>query len=392
MALLALQRPSGACCGPQRGAQHSVNHALVFTASTSSRPAQLRCNRQSPVCTAAAGVGLQSAALPAAAHALEAVPQISESYALGQQIGRGSFAVVLEVTDKRTGERFCAKKLPKFLHTKLPCQQRQVVASEAETQRALCAASSSILRLHGVCQDGSYYYIISELCQTDLARYLSGRKMLSEREAAHITQQLLTALLTCHRHGVAYRDVKPANLLVRRIDANGLPEICLADFGCSRSTLGPQPSNRSSPGTPLFSAPECVHGCGGVESDVWSVGVLLYNLLSDAYPFCDPRQKISQSEYYWRVAEAKISYSGPGWHGVSPRAVELVRRMLDRDCSSRITAQEALQDPWLQDLTSSGVASSSWRTGAQSPASERTMANVVPGLPEGMHAALRAMV
>lgn len=67
-----------------------------------------------------------------------------------------------------------------------------------------------------------------QLCQSDLAHYLAGRGALSEREAAHITQQLLMALLTCHRHGVAYRDVKPANLLVRSIDANGLPEVCLA--------------------------------------------------------------------------------------------------------------------------------------------------------------------
>ncbi|EFN55070.1 hypothetical protein CHLNCDRAFT_14083, partial [Chlorella variabilis] len=160
-------------------------------------------------------------------------------------------------------------------------------------------------------------------------------------EAAHITQQLLMALLTCHRHGVAYRDVKPANLLVRSIDANGLPEVCLADFGCSRSMLGPQPSNRNSPGTPLFSAPECVHGYGGIESDIWSAGVLLYSLLSGAFPFCDPRSKISQAEYWQRVSEAPISYSGPGWRDVSPRAVDLVRRMLERDCSRRIAAQEA---------------------------------------------------
>lgn len=51
--------------------------------------------------------------------------------------------------------------------------------------------------------------------------------------------------------------------------------------------LGPQPSNRNSPGTPLFSAPECVHGYGGIESDIWSAGVLLYSLLSGG-GLCQP--------------------------------------------------------------------------------------------------------
>ena len=104
-----------------------------------------------------------------------------------------------------------------------------------------------------------------QLCSTDLARYLDARggAPLHERSAAFIVLQLLSALAACHHAGVAFRDVKPANLLVRGIDANGLPEICLADFGCAR----PTGSGRSSAGTPLYSAPECIDGVGGIESD-----------------------------------------------------------------------------------------------------------------------------
>lgn len=136
----------------------------------------------------------------------------------------------------------------------------------------------------------------AQLCISDLAQHLHARDgaRLSEREAAHITRQLLTALDACARLGVAYRDVKPANLLIRSITADGLPEVVLADFGQARLTTGPQPSNRCSAGTPLYSAPECVYGVGGQESDVWSAGILLYHLLSGAFPFCDPRHQITQ--------------------------------------------------------------------------------------------------
>lgn len=70
---------------------------------------------------------------------------------------------MLQATDKRTGEVLCAKKLPKYTHSRLPCHQSQVVAAEAEAQRVLSAASSSILRLHDLRQDDSHYYIISEV-------------------------------------------------------------------------------------------------------------------------------------------------------------------------------------------------------------------------------------
>lgn len=80
-----------------------------------------------------------------------------------QQVGRGSFAIVLEATNHQTGDRLCAKKLPKFKHNSLPEQQTAAVAAEADTQRVLSAASSAILRFREVRQDSSYYYLISEV-------------------------------------------------------------------------------------------------------------------------------------------------------------------------------------------------------------------------------------
>lgn len=343
--------------------------------------------RQSPRSLAPCALSSPS---PAGA-ALESSPEIAASYILGPQVGRGSFAVVYEVTDMRSGVRLAAKKLPKYVHGRLPSQQAAVVGAEAATQRALAADSPSVLPLVDLRQCTDFWYLVSELCLTDLGSYLKqrGGAPLPERMAAHILRHLLSALAACHRAGIAFRDVKPANLLVRSIDANGMPEIALADFGCCRSTAGSQSSDRSSAGTPLYSAPECVHHRGDCSSDVWAAGIMLFYLLSGCYPFCDPRHKISQGEYWRRVQEAPIHTAGPAWQAVSPDAVALVRRMLDRDCSSRITAEQALQDPWLLEMTSSP--DSSWQHGigcSKTPQEvqrqePRVSSNVVPGLPVG---------
>ncbi|KAL4452111.1 hypothetical protein ABPG75_007773 [Micractinium tetrahymenae] len=330
--------------------------------------------------------------------ALEDAAPLSPDYQLGNEIGRGSFAVVLHCTDTRTGTRLAAKKLQRYVHGRLPAQQAAVVGAEAAAQAALCAASPSILRLVDVRQDDNYLYLIQELCLMDLAAWLQqrGGAPLSGREAASILRQLLSALAACHHAGIAFRDVKPANLLIREINANGLPMIVLADFGCCRSTADPPPASHASAGTPLYSSPESLHSAGGIEGDIWSAGVLLYHLLSGHYPFCDPRHRISQGEFWRRVAEAPIRTAGPAWHGVSPGAVALVHRMLDRDCSSRITAEQAQQDPWLLDMTSSRA--SDWRRagsgGAAEPAQpqlpERMQAgkgmvgNVLPGMPASL--------
>lgn len=179
--------------------------------------------------------------------------------------------MVLRATHTRTGAYLAAKKLPKHVHGRTKQMQAAVVAAEAAAQAALCAASPSILRLVDVRQDDSHFYLIQELCLMDLGAWLQqrGGPPLAGREAACIVWQLVCALATCHRAGIAFRDVKPANLLVREIDANGLPVLALADFGCCRSTADPLPASYASAGTPLFRQGQVLGGivCGrGIQA------------------------------------------------------------------------------------------------------------------------------
>ena len=124
------------------------------------------------------------------------------------QIGRGSFAVVLRcfrhATSTSAGAAaegsdrggLAAKKLPRYVHGRLPAQQFAIVAAEAAAQAALCAASPSILRLVDFRADDTFFYLIQELCLMDLGAWLQqrGGPPLPGREAACIVQQLLCAL------------------------------------------------------------------------------------------------------------------------------------------------------------------------------------------------------
>ena len=78
------------------------------------------------------------------------------------------------------------------------------------------------------------------------------------------------------------------------------------------------------------------------------------------------------------MAEQAISFTGSVWHGVSPGAVALLRRMLERDCSRRATVAECLQDPWLAEMTSSVTSPAAYAAGSS---------NVLPGAPRHLVAA-----
>ena len=93
-------------------------------------------------------------------------------------------------------------------------------------------------------------------------------------------EKLLRAINHCHAHGIAHRDIKPENILVGNDN-----EIKLIDFGLSKQDLSHAYNLQSLAGTPYYTAPEIVHGLYNYKCDIWSLGILLYLLLSGYLPF-----------------------------------------------------------------------------------------------------------
>lgn len=170
---------------------------------------------------------------------------------------------------------------------------------------------------------------------------LSEEKFFSERHAANIMKQLLSAVVYCHSKNVVHRDLKPENLLLDTPDKNATLKVI--DFGTSQ-VFDSQRKMHGSIGTPLYIAPEVLSGYYSEKCDIWSCGVILYVLLSGRHPFPGS----NQTEVFKRVYEGVYKMAGARWDSISRSAKSLIKDMLRYDPKLRCSALEALNHRWIQ--------------------------------------------
>jgi calcium-dependent protein kinase len=141
----------------------------------------------------------------------------------------------------------------------------------------------NILKLYEVFEDEKRYYLVTELCKGgELFDEIVTKVCFSEKEAAAIIQQILQAVAYCHDLGIVHRDLKPENVLIDKELNNTLKII---DFGTSTiydKSSGPL---KTTHGTSYYIAPEVLNKRYDDRCDVWSIGVILYILLSGKPPF-----------------------------------------------------------------------------------------------------------
>lgn len=147
----------------------------------------------------------------------------------------------------------------------------------------------------------------------------------------------------CHRLGLVHRDLKPDNILYKSYEPSS--SIKISDFGVAKFLLNNQ-KLYSSVGTPKYVAPEVFKSNGYTEKcDIWSLGVILYAMLSKEFPF-DIKEGQPIEVLKEIILAGHINFSNK-WKSINKKAKNLVKRLLEYDPNLRPSAEMILDDEWL---------------------------------------------
>jgi serine/threonine protein kinase len=198
-------------------------------------------------------------------------------YHLQHSLGRGGMSEVYLATDQRSQQEV-AIKLVNSSHMEYSERfQREVKTISTLTHSHILPAFD-----HG--QHGSWHYLVMPYIKQGTLRERLTKRPLSLEEAGEVLEQVVDALQFAHDHGIIHRDIKPSNILLQ--DEH---YVYLADFGLAK-TLWTEGENEITQtgyviGTPEYMAPELVEQPANTGSDIYALGILLYEMLTGRTPF-----------------------------------------------------------------------------------------------------------
>lgn len=264
---------------------------------------------------------------------------IEDHYELGEEIGKGGFSVVYKAVRKSDHAEFAVKCIKKKM---VEGDDIKLLRREIQIMKKL--NHPNILKLYEVYEDDEQFYLVMELVKgKELFDKIVERGMYSERDAANIILQVVSAVRYLHENGIAHRDLKPENLLSAGEEENEIVKI--ADFGFSKSFADEGEKLMTSCGSPGYVAPEILTAESYDKSvDMWSVGVIIYILLSGYPPFYAD----SAPALFKKIMDVKYDFDDSVWDDISDSAKDLIRNLLVKDPSKRFTASHCLEHAWVR--------------------------------------------
>lgn len=261
----------------------------------------------------------------------------NDVYKIGKKLGEGAFSVVKEGEHRTTHKSFAIK-----IVTKAKLSKEDEVALKDEIDVLKDFDHKHIIRLYDVFEEPQHYYMITEkMTGGELFDRIVQKSYYNENEARDTVEILLQAIHYCHKKKVAHRDLKPENLLLTSDSDDS--DIKLADFGFAKKVKGPKTLTTQCV-TPGYVAAEILEGKPyDTQSDMWSIGVIVYILLGGYPPFIEQNQRT----LFRKIRKGTYEFHEEYWGQVSEDAKDLIRNLLVVDPDNRYTAGDALKNKWI---------------------------------------------
>lgn len=283
---------------------------------------------------------------------------IAKDFLLGHVIGQGSYGLVKYAWSKQLGTEVAVKVLSKRRGNKSTSRTLRKLEREIDIHSTV-QDCPNVVQLYDAYEDAANVYLVMEFVQgKTLEKHLVEHGALSEYETALVMRECLKVLAACHSRSILHGDIKGQNFLLSgsgtvaeqaAADSSGL-WLRAIDLGCSQRYRGIPFATRV--GTPVFMAPEVWSRHFGLEADMWSLGMLFYELLAARFPYWDTLDECKTrtlDEVMKAVIVEEVTFDYGPWRTLSPAGLDFVQSLLQRDPAVRLTVADALRHPWLAE-------------------------------------------
>ncbi|KAL7674402.1 hypothetical protein ACOME3_000682 [Neoechinorhynchus agilis] len=255
-----------------------------------------------------------------------------DQYEFMETIGKGGFAKVKLAYHRLTNQPVACKIIDKYsVKDDLPRMRQEVEALKTLHHPNIC-------KLYQYHETDRHIYLILEYCKGgELFEYIVARERIDENEARGFFRQIVSAVGYIHSQGFAHRDLKPENLLL-----STEKHLKLTDFGlCAKPRGGLGILLKTRCGSQSYIAPEVLAGklYSGEQCDIWSMGVLLFTLVSGFLPFDEDNPTVLLK----KIESGSITFPDH----LSHDCVNIISRMLEVDPNKRITIKDICRNTWV---------------------------------------------
>uniref|UniRef100_A0A7S1THS8 Protein kinase domain-containing protein n=1 Tax=Compsopogon caeruleus TaxID=31354 RepID=A0A7S1THS8_9RHOD len=267
--------------------------------------------------------------------------KLENYYTVGKVIGSGAYSKVRIGSSRESNELVAIKIIDKK-----NCPERDLVFLEREVDVVKNINHQNVVKTYDVFETNDELYIVLEYMEGGmLYDIIAEEGSFTEQNAADVFREMMQGLVYLHDKGIVHRDIKPENILCQ--NKSWPLNVKWTDFGLANFTSSGSNTLETQVGTPHFAAPELLRNeMYGPAVDMWSCGIVLYNMLSGELPF---DHESDPGEIFRQILQNEVPFPTKLWENISPEAKHLVKNLLQKNPEHRLNAHQVLRHPWLQN-------------------------------------------